>query len=74
MEDMMIVELRNDIPIPEIKSTYKYPWRSMEIGQSFGYARKLAVARRTAWQLSYKNGRKFVAALHNGDGCVWRAE
>jgi hypothetical protein len=65
--------VEKNIPLPSRKGNAKYPWATMEVGDSFLCPTKPANAHSLANSAS-KNGKKFTART-TADGCrVWRVE
>ena len=71
-------EIEKDVPIPpRITRMPKYPFRKMEVGDSFVLPKDdVKNARSSAYQLHLRTGRKFVIRLNrtNGEYRCWRIE
>lgn len=70
-----------NIPIPVDRRRFnrgrpiKYPWRTLELGESFEIATGLKTAQSYASTFGKKIGRKFTArAMDDGSIRVWRLE
>ena len=71
----MIIAIERNIPPPDIKKRNSYPYKSMDIGDSFFIPE---VSIRTVCNNNYRAGktheRKFVARREGNGVRVWRTE
>lgn len=66
-----MVEIEKGVEMPERR--VKYPWREMEIGDSFVHEGKYAVARSMASTTGRNLGKKFsVRKMPDGKARIWR--
>lgn len=67
-------EIEKDVPIPEVtgKGKSKYPFHSMEVGDSiFSESRSI---RQAAYAHARRNNKKFIVRYVEGGYRVWRTE
>jgi hypothetical protein len=71
-------EIERDKPIPDVKrvASMKYPFRNMEIGDSFAIETAVEAARVAAagWQCFRKNHLKFTVRKDGDSYRCWRIE
>lgn len=68
-------EVEKDIPLPKTRQKLKkYPWDSMEIGDSFLVPKTEGKnARASAYASGFKSGRKYASRLQkDGTTRIWR--
>ena len=69
--NMINVEVSRDVPLPEPRR--RYPYKVMEVGDSFLVAGgKLQVVCNANYRASKRLGRKFIARCEEGGVRVWR--
>jgi len=75
---MSQIKIDSDIPL---EANYnngrpeKYPWRKMEIGESFFVLPDMMTPKRAsthAWEASLRTGRKFACRRQEGGVRIWR--
>lgn len=72
---MMLAEVRNDIPLPRPYTIKNYPWRTMDVGESFAFA--LHVKPESAWTYTWQANkrffpRRFQCRKYQGEMRCWR--
>jgi len=69
-----MIEISKHIPLPKTRVMKKYPYREMEIGDSF-YVEgvSLQVICNSNWRYGKKLGMKFIASKDKEGVRVWRA-
>lgn len=70
-----VIAIESGIPIPKNNRGCKgiYPWRDMEVGQSFFVARgNVRTLNSSAGCASRRLGRKFISRVMDGGVRVWR--
>jgi hypothetical protein len=69
------VRIEKGVPLPRAHRSSKYPWRQMEVGDSFFAAGVLRSSlRQQAYAVGRKIGRKFAVRQVEGGTRVWRVE
>lgn len=71
----MKVEIEKNVPVPKVigPSTAKYPWATMEVGDSFlSHVSKIACLVSARAQAERKTGRKFITRTTPEGVRVWR--
>ena len=69
----MSIAIDKDIPTPQTKERNSYPYKVMEVGESFLVpGGKLQVVCNANYRASKKLGRKFIARCEEGGVRVWR--
>jgi len=71
----MTIEVEKNIPIPPEKKRNVYPYKSMEIGESFFIPTgKIQIVCNANYRTGKQLGKKFIARKEK-EGCrVWRTE
>lgn len=69
----VILETRSDIPVPTIRT--KYPWLTMEVGESFAFP--LTIKAESSWTITSSANRnyaprQFMTRKLNGEIRCWR--
>lgn len=71
-----MIQVDKDIPVPTPRKKEGrppvYPFATMAVGESFVYGGKLESARVYCHQRGRVLGRKFTAAVHEGQIRIWR--
>jgi hypothetical protein len=72
---MTNIVIEKDVEIPKERKRYDYPYREMEIGDSF-YIKdgKITVMCNTNYRMSKLLGRKFIARTDKKGVRVWRTK
>lgn len=69
------VPIEKGVPIPHRRSSPKYPWRQMEVGDSFFAAgARQPSLRQQAYAVTRRIGWKFIVRQAEGGCRVWRVE
>ena len=71
----MKVKIEKNVPVPErySRSSAKYPWNTMEVGDSFlSHVSKIACLVSARAQAERKTGRKFITRTTPEGVRVWR--
>lgn len=71
----MDIEINKDVPVPTAKSRNNYPYKTMQIGDSFLVTgRSLQVVCNANWRNGKALGKKFIARRSGENVRVWRTE
>jgi len=69
------MKIDKNIPIPGKIGATKYPFREMDVGDSFEVSREnLTAVRNAAGQAGLRLGRKYSVKAFNGSHRCWRVE
>lgn len=71
------ITIDRGIPMPKRPSAQKYPWRKLEVGESFFVpceGKRIQEFQSQTWNAGRAHNRKFATRRENGGIRVWRIE
>ena len=69
----MLVKIDKNVPMPAYKSRQKYPWHTMEVGDSFVYPNRDVGQYASIMSVRY-SPKKFIGRTVEGVNRIWRVE
>ena len=68
------MEIEKGVPIPENSGNKKYPWKELEVGDSFFTSESAQTVAGSASHASKRTNRKFICRSVDGGTRVWRVK